>query len=470
MSIAYNKDLVDKNILHGYAPNRILKNPPKIKADIVDGTLTIYAGSIFIVPYGTDAPTYSVGDFLLGEANNNLYKIVDIQYDPTDDTPELYYWCELQRDVSQTAPATSSTTVTRFVALNISGELNSSGQEQPLLYNTRSWSEDTLPNDSNSYQWYQPTNNKCVHVTTSHVIDYEVQSFPILKVVNSSTQVYGEIVRIFNGRGYIGCARWYDKDIVGVAPAGIDLDGTYKNIVSKLNKLVLVNGGTADKTYIDRVRLPREGVKPLVATRQYRFTKEVESYSELASLDLNNLWCVYVKNDNLIYINNATTKEWEISFAVYTSQFYINSSGVIEDFQPYQPLRIADANDLDGKWQTVADPYIVFEKISFSANQTRTYDLSSYLPNDNNVYEVLFFCFGNTGTTSGNNILIWLQSSICPKTVIICNQTRTASAVIAQGSLSIPIGQDRILTVSSANQAGTCTNVGLHVKCIRKVR
>ncbi len=437
--------------------------PQMIKADIVDGTLTVYAGSRCIVPYGTEAPTYSIGDFLLGEANNNLYKIVDIQYDPTDKTPELYYWCELQRDVSKQAPATSSTQVARLVALNISGEPNSAGEETPLIYNAKSWSQDTLPTDKNGYQWYQPTNNKCVHVTSAHAVDFSVQSFPILKVINSTTQVYGSIIQTFDSMGYIGLLRWYDKSLAGLGPDGFNTDGSYNNVIANpIGKLVTINSGAADRVYVDRLYTNSNGV----GTRQYQYTREVENFSQVLSLDINTSWCVYVKNLNKIFINQDG--EWQQTIAFYASEVRINTDGVIEDFAPRRVFRAADANELDGKW--TSNGTSIFENLSFAANQERTYDLSQYLPDDNNVYEVLFFCYGRTGTASGNTISMWLGSSVCPNTVICSNQTRTTSYMYASNSLTIPIGQDRVLKVSALNQIGTATNVGLQMKVYRKVR
>ena len=437
------KTKLENTLLHNKLTNCFTKIPQMIKANIVEDTLTVYAGSRCIVPYGTEAPTYSIGDFLLGEANNNLYKIVDIQYDPSDTTPELFYWCELQRDVSKQAPATSSTQVARLVALNISGEPNSAGEETPLIYNAKSWSQDTLPTDKNGYQWYQPTNNKCVHVTSAHAVDFSVQSFPILKVINSTTQVYGSIIQTFDSMGYIGLLRWYDKSLAGLGPDGFNTDGSYNNVIANpIGKLVTINSGAADRVYVDRLYTNSNGV----GTRQYQYTREVENFSQVLSLDINTSWCVYVKNLNKIYINQDGI--WQQTTAFYASEININADGVIEDFSPRRVFRAANANELDGKWTAKAN-YRLAENVALNTTsyQDKTFDLSEYLPKDNNLYEVILSVDLQTGTAAGNQVQIaYITGGLGyyrGGRVI----TRTASYVLSSQSITPVITAARTLMV-----------------------
>lgn len=244
MPIAYNKDLVDKNILHGYAPNRILKNPTKIKADIVDGTLTVYAGSICIVPYGTDAPTYSVGDFLLGEANNNLYKIVDIQYDanidyPVLDQPLLFYTVEVQRDISTDwVPPNATEAVVRSMYLKISGEESSEWVYGEITPHCTSGT--TNSNTTGHSLFYNTSANTCQRLNTSQTPTQSVCSLPILQVNYSlDNPKLSSILNIFDCLGFIGSTAYFYKNISMLMGIDKNPDGSQKNIEYTTDKLYL---------------------------------------------------------------------------------------------------------------------------------------------------------------------------------------------------------------------------------------
>ena len=104
--------------------------------------------------------------------------------------------------------------------------------------------------------------------------------------------------------------------------------------------------------------------------------------------------------------------------------------------------------------QTTLD--IITSTTSINSNETKTYDLSSYLPDDNYTYEVYYSVAGETGATSGNNVDI-VVSALLPATNRVARaRTRSASSVTWCGSGTIPItGANRNISVTNLGSAGS---------------
>lgn len=210
--------------------NCLLEVPQRINYTLENGTFTLKAGSVIIVPFSTEAPALAIGDFLEGASNNNNFKIVDIQYKNN----QLFYWCEVQNDITQTDAATGS--IIRFIAVTISG----TNLEQWLTWNTYTSSAATLPSDTKSYMWYQPNNNKVVHTdnTTAHNVDRTL-SLPIVKVQSDNGTVFNTVLEVFNGMGDIGGINWVDKGVKGLIPYYRNEDRTLKSISFAQTELTL---------------------------------------------------------------------------------------------------------------------------------------------------------------------------------------------------------------------------------------
>lgn len=210
--------------------NCLTEIPDRIKYTLNNGIFTLKAGSVIIVPFGTEAPTLTIGDFLEGASNNNNFKIVDIQYKNN----QLFYWCEVQNDIVETGSSTD--TALRFIAVTISG----SNLENWITWNAKTSSADTLPSDTKSYMWYQPGNNKVVHTdsTTAHNVDRTL-SLPIAKVQAGNGTVFNTVLQVFNGMGNIGGINWVDKGVKGLIPYYRNEDRTLKSIEFTQTELTL---------------------------------------------------------------------------------------------------------------------------------------------------------------------------------------------------------------------------------------
>jgi hypothetical protein len=127
----------------------------------------------------------------------------------------------------------------------------------------------------------------------------------------------------------------------------------------------------------------------------------------------------------------------------------------------------ADVTEIDGIW-TGIDRTLASD-VTYPTSSNINYNLSSILPDDDNIYELLLEGDATTGTTSGNYInLIIKTSTVDAGLSIISCRTRTGSTMQSNSSVMIPIGTDRILTVVAVSSyVGKFT---LYLKAYRKVR
>lgn len=105
----------------------------------------------------------------------------------------------------------------------------------------------------------------------------------------------------------------------------------------------------------------------------------------------------------------------------------------------------ASCKPIDGQWQSLN--ITIASAVSSPTTENLQYDLSSYLPVDNYLYEILLVAGGTTGSTSGNIVQIGVKSSIIGVTQICTARTRTSSTVSSSGNLIIPVGLDRTIEV-----------------------
>lgn len=165
-------------------------------------------------------------------------------------------------------------------------------------------------------------------------------------------------------------------------PNGRNADGTLKNIEVTLNK---------DETYT--------GFSSSTASRYYLFVDDLgDAYAVLRYLSgtyanmptvsdsQTILYMYYAIDTNKMYLNFRTTgKIWkEIKCAVVAE--YTRNSG-ITSLTPYQPVELAKQQDIDGMW-TNSEKALLYG-VSITNTAGVAIDVSDYLPNDGNIYEVL---------------------------------------------------------------------------------
>ena len=201
--------------------NCILETFQNIYIDYQSSGLTLRKGSIFIVPYGTSAPTMEVGDTLNGGT------IVDVDWDGE----KLFYYVKLDADITLT---TSGTGTLPFY-LYVSPEGTVLGETLPDCY-----AQDTAPVDiSESVIWYDTTNNY-VKVTLDTGSSWTQGHSLGLCVVNRTTGgVISELNQLLSPITYCANVLFLSKGTKLLFPDGRNADGTCKNIEVTTQKTIL---------------------------------------------------------------------------------------------------------------------------------------------------------------------------------------------------------------------------------------
>lgn len=340
--------------------NCITGIPQRIKADVVDGTLTVYAGTVCIVPYGTTDRTseFPIGSTFIHEN----FKVVDTQFE--DD--KFFVWVEVQNDIADNPQI--SDTITRLVEIDLTNN--------KYLAVTSTLSGTTQYSGAANNMTYR-TDLNIMQYTGSGTLTNYVATLPILITPADGTYVHGSITQTFNGIGYIGSTYWVDKGYKGLIANKRNADGTCKNIEWTNETL---------KTYtyastLNGARYPA-----------FSYTGNKLDYM---ILDDNNWTFDTEKN---IYVYRGVELLWlDLGTCTVTN-------GVISNFNPKQPFRAVDyseySNNIDGKWVTVNKT--IFSNKTFDVGTYTTHDCKDILPNDGNVYECIFRCYwGNGGKVAG---------------------------------------------------------------------
>ena len=178
-----------------------------------------------------------------------------------------------------------------------------------------SYSGTTQPTGS-SYQWYDTTNNKVIR----H--DAVQTSFPIAIITQGGNGVTKSIDQVFNGLGYIGNTIFCDKGVKGLIPNGRNIDGSLNNIEFTTSQIM---------------------TRTLTAT-----------FDAVLGLKSNYIGQLNIKDYSFDYKNNYcmnANASW--GFAIIGS--FIETNGVISNFQLKQPFRAVDYNELNQTVNKIED-------------------------------------------------------------------------------------------------------------------
>ena len=183
--------------------NCITEIPQRIKLELVDGVLTLKAGSEVIVTNGFEAD---------------------------GKTPKFDY-VTIENDVTETLGVTG--TYERILSYNPATK-----KMQVMFYAYT----DAQTTASGTYFNYVTSSN-IIERYASNVKDGYSYSLP-LGIVQCTDDKVSSIKKVFNGIGYIGSTFWVDKGVKALFRNGKNKDGTYKNIEFTVPK-IQVNTTTA---------------------------------------------------------------------------------------------------------------------------------------------------------------------------------------------------------------------------------
>ena len=232
----HNWDILDKQpgtLKTNQITNCLLEVPQRVNVELNNGALTVKAGFVTIVPYGTKAPALQVGDPLNGG------EIVDISWDGQ----KLFYFVKYTSD-KVNAINNDPLTRNRFIFVNSNQYLDSMTVEQ-------TFSSPTAPSTGSSKWalWYDTTNNNVKYTNDSGSSQLEYCTLPLSVGLNGSNG--GESLdKVFNGFGFIGSTIWCDKGVKGLAADGRNADGTFNNIEFETDRVLIANASNGTRTEI----------------------------------------------------------------------------------------------------------------------------------------------------------------------------------------------------------------------------
>lgn len=163
-----------------------------------------------------------------------------------------------------------------------------------------------------------------------------------------------------------------------------------------------------------------------------------------------------VKKGDVYRINytlTGTTHKFRFIYAKGNGNLYYYVGDTLQNADLINIARMqeqkADKTELDGKW--TKNSKIIADNITMTQKYDKTFDLSSILPNDGEVYDVIVVASGRTGNTAGNTLEIVADTSIT-KGIILCRGvTRTNSNVAFAGCCVLPVGADRSIRFWAGN-------------------
>lgn len=317
--------------------NCLREIPQRIKYTLENGTLTIKAGSVVIVPYGTEDKT---ADLPKGATFiNENFKVYDTQFSDG----KFFVWAELVNDISSSY--TVSDTLTRIVSIAI--------KTNEITDSLDSVSSAT-PSASQYTIVYNLSTNLIGYTHENSTIYYgeHIPSLPIMLAVGNGKTPYASINQVFNGMGYIGSTVWVDKGVKGLAPNGRNADGSLNNLEYTRSKLSLNSVFDPETTYLQSDAI---GIGEVETPRYH------ETETEPKSPNGWNVW--YKPSENIAYLKNIgdSSSKWTPQYMqTGLAEIVRGDNGKITSFAPKLPFRALDYSDKTKitNWSFPSDKYI----------------------------------------------------------------------------------------------------------------
>lgn len=231
-----------KQIFTAPRTNGITYIPQDIKFEIVNGTTpTLYAGSEVWVPYGHNAPEYSIGDSL----NSGI--ITAISWDGS----ALFYKVRYDTDLS--IDITSDPANAEFVT--------SISPSHSFWWFNPTYSQDTAPSDFGQYALWYDTAENIVKITIDSGSTWQnYASLPIGVFTMADTGATKTLKYVFNGVGYIGTTVFAVPGVKGLMADGLNEDGSYKTISRTIEYMMYRNLNFSRKNFYCFIRMDLHGI------------------------------------------------------------------------------------------------------------------------------------------------------------------------------------------------------------------
>lgn len=459
----YNKILstgIDSKLGENQITNCLKEIPQRIKYTLENGTLTIKAGSVVIVPYGTEDKT---ADLPKGATFiNENFKVFDTQYtEDSDGKGKFFVWAELVNDRNFADTNWSAGTFIVSMRINDSNRLGS------RLYPSQYASGDG--SNLGQHDLYYNTTQNNVKIYFNNAVEESVCSFPMFISTLNTTGITS-IDQVFNGMGVIGSTIWTDKGVKGLIPNGRNADGSLINEEVTIDKFVIATfpdstSVVASVSYelADGNQIPNAHI----AAHDNRFYFETTNQPTGSSFK----WFDKTRNIQYFHDDNQTafTGLYQIKNLELAS--VVVSSGKITSFTPKLPFRAADENDIDGKWMRQS-LHIINSETAFPLGslQYRDYDISNYLPNDGHIYELFVEILAFSGSSTNATSHWWVSDAMIGGQTCSCGGRAYSNARDQQYANGIIPMSSRTLRLYCSSTGTAPTIAIFRVYAYRKVR
>ena len=153
---------------------------------------------------------------------------------------------------------------------------------------------------------------------------------------------------------------------------------------------------------------------------------------------------------------------------------YIYVGSKVWEGMSYGKLLPIGGEGFDGEWHTTKPYTTVFSGATIAGNGSKSSEVSNYLPDNDNVYEVLVSGYVRTGNSSGNAANVWVRSDFQGSAQCIVGYcvTRTSSnyADAKSGTILCKQNSSGKMTIYTTNTASATTgNCGVLLGGYRRI-
>ena len=350
--------------------------------------------------------------------------------------------------ITVTADITLENNQTTTLMLGLNGAQN--------VYRTpidRCFSGPTAPaSPVNLSVWYDTSTNLVKRYVNSA---WEVANYTLpLGILNyTASGTPGSIQQVFNGFGYIGSSLWIDKGVRMLIPNYRNEDGTLKNQDFTTEKIYLTTYDS-DYTRINAKLVYARNVIAIYSSMTYDSAKNImiNAGNELSGIKFSDTGNT-VENGVIQSINIPQTVSLE-----------------------HNLVSLAHIQDLDGNWTYKNSVLCNQQMTTVLAEETDlNFDLSSYLPDDDNRYEIIVNGYIFVGPTGGSSLAVSCRNSqgfaanICGSRTL-GTQSSITSAGLSTGSCLMVVEADRQLKIRYYATGSNGQLRSINIVGYRKVR
>ena len=317
--------------------------------------------------------------------------------------------------------------------------------------------------------WYDTSTNLVKRYVKSawEVANY---TFPLGILKYTATGTPGSIEQVFNGYGFIGQCTWVDKGVKVLFADGRNDDGTLKN-KEFTNQNVNISNLEGQISQLSQFKLDNN----ILRLYGYGPLNYFEQNDEPTGFVTFAIW--YNTSENQVYETSDSGATWAKVYTIMLPWMRkVSVDDSISNIQMQNAFKIADAANVDGMW-TYKNLALCREQMTTVLNKETDleFDLSSYLPNDGQRYEIIVNGYIFCGPTVGSSLAVSTRNSqgfvanICGSRTLV-TQSSITSAGLSTGSCLMVVEADRQLKIRYYATGSNGQLRSINIVGYRKVR